>query len=146
MSEFRRRTLTRLAAVQALFQMNTGLDLPSVTTKNFLVDANRLQDNALKGLDKNFLSELVLKTQEQISTLDPIIKNHLTSSWKFDRLDPVIISILRLASFELLHFNNLPSSIIINEYLDITYSFYNTKEETKFINGILNSIAKTIRD
>jgi len=146
MSKFRRRTLTRLAAVQALFHSGKRSDIHSLTLKNFLDEANRLQDNALKGLDKELLTNLVTGTKEQLNIINPIIKNNLSTSWNFDRIDPVIISILQLASFELLNFTNLSPSIIINEYLDVAYSFYNTEEEKKFINGVLNAISTTVRE
>ncbi len=146
MSKFRRRTLTRLAAVQALFQNSARPDIQPIAPATFLTEANYLQENALKGLDKVFFSQLLTGATDNLDTLDSLIKNHLTPAWNFSRLDTVVRSILRLASFELLHFPNLPAPIIINEYLDVTGSFYGTEEEKKFINGVLNAIAKKVRN
>lgn len=142
---FRRRTLTRLSAVQALYQADILEATASAITPTFLTDANRLQENALKGLSKTMFAQLVTGTMADLDTIDDIISKHLSENWSFSRIDKVIKAILRLGTFECLHMSEPPSPIILSEYIDITDSFYDTDEEQKFVNGVLSAIAKTIR-
>ena len=84
----------------------------------------------------------VIDNQSQI---DSIIENNLSSDWKFNRLDKILKAILRTAVYEISYKLNTPSKVIINEYIDITHSFYSQKEP-EFINAILDKIAIVERE
>ena len=77
--------------------------------------------------------------------IDSIIENNLSSDWKFNRLDKILKAILRTAVYEISYKLNTPSKVIINEYIDITHSFYSQKEP-EFINAILDKIAIVERE
>jgi len=87
---------------------------------------------------------LVSGTREHAENLDLLITKHLAQGWKLDRLDNVIRIILEAACFELAHYRDIDTSIILNDYIDITKCFGQDKD-AQFVNGILDNIAKDLR-
>ena len=77
--------------------------------------------------------------------IDSIIKKNLSSNWRFNRLDKILKAILRAAVYEISYQLHTPSKVIINEYIDITHSFYSQKEP-EFVNAILEKIAIAERE
>ena len=61
--------------------------------------------------------------------------------WKIDRISKVDLSILRLAIFEILHMNEIPASVSINEAVELAKK-YSSKESASFINGLLGKVLK----
>lgn len=87
-----------------------------------------------------FARELAQGTLERQLELDPIIKEFL-EKWDFDRLGNVERSILRLATFELLHRPEIPRKVSLNEAVELAKDF-STDEAAKFVNGVLDRLAK----
>jgi N utilization substance protein B len=69
----------------------------------------------------------------------------LTPDWPLERLDSVLRSILRAATFELSHRPDTPGRVVISEYLAITDSFFSGREPA-LVNGVLDAIARTTGD
>ncbi|MCD6177327.1 MAG: transcription antitermination factor NusB [Candidatus Cloacimonetes bacterium] len=86
-----------------------------------------------------FASDLVLKVLIHIDSIDEKIKVHSTN-WSFDRIAKLDLSILRIAAFELIYTETAPP-IIMNEAIEIAKK-YCSESSGKFINGVLNAIAK----
>lgn len=80
---------------------------------------------------------------ENIAQIDEVIKKHLTN-WDFDRLSKVDVAIIRISVYPLLFQRDMPSTIIIDEAIDISKE-YGSDESYKFINAILDSIRKEYR-
>lgn len=143
----KRRTLSRLAAIQALYQMTFDhMSAPKVIGQ-FLQKGGLEEDfiPKVEAINVDLFSQLVLGVGETKERIDPILIRSLPKEWPFARLDPVIMMLLRCGAYELLNFPEIAPSIIISEYLDIAHAFYEGKE-IGFINGILDNLVKIIRN
>jgi N utilization substance protein B len=142
----RSRTVTRLIVVQSLYQMDIA-----GTDKKIIIDSfsdrvvlDDIKNNLLKSADKVFFNDLiegVVRTQQKI---DPEIDSNLPEDWKLSRIDITLRAIFRAATFELMYRLDVPFKVIINEYIEITNSFYDQKEPD-LVNGVLDSIANKFK-
>ena len=110
-------------------------------TDEYLIEISRL--NKTEKADKSHLIKIlkgVIKNQKDI---DLNIKDNLIG-WSLSRIDSVSRAILRSALYELRECNDIPVKVIINEYIEISKSFFEG-EEPNFINGILDKISKIYR-
>ena len=74
-----------------------------------------------------------------------LIENNLSENWFYERVDPTMRAIISLGVYELSFCVNTPHNVIIDEYVSIAGLFFN-KTNTGFVNGILDSISKIIRE
>ncbi len=88
----------------------------------------------------NFAVELARGTWEKRQQLDPIIKKY-ASGWTLERMANADRNLLRLALFEILHRDDIPQSVSINEAVELAKR-YSTADSAKFINGILGSFSR----
>ena len=149
----RPRTLTRIAAVQAIFQWEQGIEkAANLLIEQFLIHRISPDFHDETYIDgKTHIPNIPLFTSvvqgfvHRSPEIDTIIKSSLPNEWPFQRLDPIIRAILRAAVTELL-LNNIepPKKVIINEYIDVSHAFSNG-DESVLINGILNNLANRLR-
>lgn len=92
---------------------------------------------------RRFAEELVLGVANQLERIDQVIEEHSTN-WALDRMARVDLSLLRLAAYELLFRPEIPTSVVINEAVEIGKR-YGTKETPAFVNGILDKISRIHR-
>ncbi|OJW53419.1 MAG: transcription antitermination factor NusB [Alphaproteobacteria bacterium 41-28] len=140
---FKGRTVGRLVAVQALFQIEqTGSSASSVVLE-FL--NHRLKDTqkGRRQVDTTFFVKLTEGAWSTHHRSDEVICGALKEGWPLDRIESVTRAILRAALYEILE-SNTPTAVIIDEYLNITHDFFDDKE-VAFVNGVLNAVAKKIR-
>ncbi|MEE8258473.1 MAG: transcription antitermination factor NusB, partial [Sphingomonadales bacterium] len=95
-------------------------------------------------VDAEFLSDLVTGVSKSESAIKEALEGVLTGSWSFGRLEVILRAILQAGVYELMFRPDIPRPVIINEYIDITHSYYEGKEPG-FVNGILDELAKTLR-
>jgi N utilization substance protein B len=138
----------RLAAVKALYA--NQVNETKKTAGNVTLDILTYYHNQEEGvgsvkLDEKFLAKLIDGISEHGEALDKLIEKHLDESWKLDRLDQVIHTILQGGTYELLTFDKTPFKVIINEYVDIAKQFFDGKE-VGFINAALDKIANEVRE
>lgn len=88
----------------------------------------------------DFASYLFVGAWEQRAELDAIIEEH-THKWKTNRLSRVILSVLRMAVYELLYCDDIPVSVTINEAVELAKQ-YGGEEDGAFVNGVLGGIAR----
>lgn len=139
-ASFRGRMMGRLAAVQALFQIEQTESAASTVVLEFL--EHRLKQMKPK-VDSTFFSKLVEGAWRVHERSDEIITGALKPGWTLDRLESVTRAILRAALYEITE-TQTPAPVIIDEYLNLTHAFFDDAE-VAFVNGILNTIAKKIR-
>ena len=89
---------------------------------------------------KAFANQLVAGTVEHLSEIDALITQH-ADNWAMKRMAVIDRNILRLGVFELLHTEDVPPKVCINEAIELAKRFGDT-ESSKFINGILDAIHK----
>jgi len=130
-------THAREAVVQTLYALEQGND---DAVKQF---DELLKEKKIKGPKAEFAKKLLNGILEHLDEIDEIIKDHLID-WSFDRLDKVDKQILRLGVYEL-KYTDTPYQIVIDEAVKIAKSFSEDKAKS-FINGILDRIAKEIRE
>jgi N utilization substance protein B len=100
-------------------------------------------DGPLPFVVRRFAEELILGVAENLEKIDQVIEEHSTN-WALDRMARVDLSLLRMAVFELLYRPETPTSVIINEAIEIGKRF-GTKETPAFVNGILDKISRVYR-
>ena len=140
------RSAARLAAVQALYQQEMeGTPTPRLIHE---FHAHRLGatigDVTYADAEESFFDDLVSGTVARQAEIDALIADRLAEGWSLERLDKPMKAILRVGSYELLARADVPVATVINEYLDVAEAFFD-KREKGFVNGLLDSIAKTAR-
>ena len=98
--------------------------------------------NAREEKMSSFALELFRGTTQNLEDIDIYIEKHL-KGWKKERLSRVVLSILRLAVFEMIYKKDIPSSVSINEAVELAKK-YAYKEDAAYINGVLGSLDKEI--
>jgi N utilization substance protein B len=141
------RRLSRIKGVQVLYQHElTANDINEVINQFDDTTSEGETPEDFKRLchDVDFLKEIVLGAYENQPSIDEEISAHLSEGWRLERLPIVVLSILRLAIYELRHQPLIPPAVVINEYIEVTKDFFG-EAETSFVNGILDVIAKKTR-
>lgn len=142
------RTMARLAAVQALYQMehsSIGVDAVIREFVSFRL-GGEMEGSLLREADSEFFSELVRGVVETQRGIDPFIQKHLSEGWTLKRLDATARAILRCGIFELIRRPDIPWKATLDEYVEIANSFFESGEtEPRFVNGVLDASAREIR-
>ena len=128
------RTQARTAVVQMLYALDLGNE--DMTKQSI----EYLDERKIKGAKGEFANSLFQGVLEHLNEIDEVIKNHLNKERDFSRLDQVDKAILRLAVFEIL-FTDLAYQVVINEAVEIA-KLLSSENSTRFINGMLDKIAK----
>jgi N utilization substance protein B len=140
------RSVARLAAIQALYQMEAGgagveTVVAEFTDHRFERD---IDGETLATADEAFFAEVVRGVVGEQGLIDRAIVRRLAVNWKLDRIDATLRAILRAGSFELMRRPDVPTEVVIDEYLEITKSFFDGPEPG-FVNGALDAIARDER-
>lgn len=146
-SEQRARSAARLAAVQALYQM----EVSGATTADVLAEfqAGRLPretEAALSESDADFdlFKSLIHAAVDRQRTLDRAIARQLAPGWRLERLDAVSRAILRAGAAELEQRTDVPVAVVLDEYVEIAKAFFEGPE-SGFINAALDACAQELR-
>ena len=141
----KKKSAARLLGVQILFEMEiNGKNTKTVIkrlTKSYLKEISELNNDEVS--DKGYLIKILNGVSLHQEKIDKDIIENL-NNWTLSRIDSVSRAILRSACFEIHECLDVPPKVIINEYVNISKSFFNDKEPN-FINGILDSISKIYR-
>ncbi len=137
------RTRARLAAVQALYQMDlTQRDLSEVLDEFLSHRFNTVDIYA--GADRSFFRDIASGVAHGQAQIDPEIAAHLAEGWRLSRIDSILRAILRSGVYELLEKHDVPARAIINEYVEIAHDFFGG-EEPGVVNGVLDRVARKRR-
>jgi transcription antitermination protein NusB len=140
------RSQARLAAVQALYQMDmAGTDLAEVIdefkTHRLGVEA---EDRAIAGADAEQFARILEGVVARQRELDPLIDGQLATGWRLVRVDSILRAILRAGAFELLVEAGVPVRVVINEYVNVAHAFF-AGDEPRVVNGVLDALARKLR-
>ncbi len=140
------RSVARLAAVQALYQMETSNAGVETVVREFTDHRfdRDLEGEALAAADETFFAEIVRGAVADQGPIDRAIARRLATGWKLERIDATLRAILRAGAFELMRRADVPVEVVIDEYLEITKSFFEGPEPG-FVNGALDAIARDER-
>jgi len=142
----RRRTAARLAAVQALYQIEIA-DAPVEAVIREFVNfrlGHEGDDERLGDADPAFFTALVRGVAARAAAIDPLIRAALTPDWPLERLEAVLRAIVRAGAYELADCADVPAAVVISEYLDIGHAFFAGKEPG-LVNGVLDRLARELR-
>ncbi|MFM6933091.1 MAG: transcription antitermination factor NusB [Novosphingobium sp.] len=140
------RSAARLAAVQALYQ-HTMEDtrLPRLLDE---FHQHRLgaeiEDMQFEEAETQFFDDVVSGTIARRDEIDALLSERLAEGWSLERLDRTMLQILRAGTYELMARADVPTGSVISEYLDVAHAFFD-KREAKFVNGVLDAVAKAVR-
>ena len=140
------RTAARVAAVQALYQMDlAGTDLNDVIAE-FLRErfTDEGRNETIQGADRLFFADIlrgVLRLQRDI---DPLVDEQLATGWRLVRVDAILRAVLRAGVCELIDRADVPVRVVINEYVNVAHFFF-SDDEPRVVNGVLDKIARKVR-
>lgn len=133
------RRTAREAAFKLLFQMEIQKDDPKKQIEFFLEQGD-FDDNDVDDNDKEFILDVIKGTISDLSEIDKSIEVYL-KGWKINRISKVDLAILRLAIYEILNRDDIPTNVSVNEAVEIAKK-YSGEESGSFINGILGKFIK----
>jgi transcription antitermination protein NusB len=141
------RSAARLGAVQALYQLDIGgADLGETLAQfSSRVQGDDFDNGDVGGADFKHLREVVEGTVREQKLLDPSVDRVLDRDWPLHRLDATVRAIMRAAAFEIFFKDNVPAKVAINEYVNVATAFFEDGDEPRFINGALNTLARSRR-
>ena len=141
------RSAARLAAVQALYQMESagqGVEAIIREFKDFRL-GGVLEGEKLHAADAAFFTDILRGAVETQGRLDPYLTRQLAEGWRLSRLDATVRAILRAGLYELIRRPDVPYKVVISEYLDVARAFFDGGDEPGFINAVLDAAAKEAR-
>ena len=140
------RGAARLAAVQALYQMDIGgggvLEIVAEYEAHRL--GNEVDGEQYRPADAAWFRAVVSGVVENQRELDPEIRASLNEDWPLSRLDATLRAILRAGAWELTTKKDVPVAVIVNEYVDVARAFFEG-DETKIVNAVLDRLARKYR-
>lgn len=141
-----RRAGARLAAVQALYQMEQTQESARAVIREFMEDRLGFgpDEEPVEEADPDLFKEVVGAVIDHQADIDAAILKRLSSGWKLSRLDATTRAILRAATGELIAHQNLSKSVILDEYVTLAHDFFE-KTEANFVNAVLDNISKDLR-
>ena len=142
----RARTVGRLAAVQALYQMELageGVETVIAEFQNHRFDAD-IEGELLAEADEAWFADVVRGVVGNQREIDAAIKARLASNWRLERLDATLRALLRCGAWELAHRPDTPFEVVINEYVDLAKAFFD-EAEARFVNAALDGVARDAR-
>jgi N utilization substance protein B len=140
------RSTARLAAVQALYQM----EMEGTALAPLLHEFHQhrlgatIEDVTYSPAEQGFFDDVVSGVDARRAEIDALIMAKLAKGWALDRLDKPMRQILRAGTYELLARADVPVGTVISEYVDVAHAFYE-RREAGFVNGLLDAISKDVR-
>jgi N utilization substance protein B len=140
------RGAARLAAVQALYQMDIGgsgvLEVVAEYETHRL--GQEVDGETYLKADAAWFRSIVSGVVREQTHLDPLIGQALQDDWALSRLDSTVRAILRAGTFEIVDRKDVPVAVIVTEYVEIARAFFE-EDEPKLVNAVLDRIAKQVR-
>ncbi len=140
------RSAARLAAVQALYQWQMeGTALAKLLDEFHQHRLGReIEDEQYAEAEVTFFDDVVSGAIARGEEIDALVEGKLASGWTLARLDKTMLQILRCGTYELLARADVPTGAAISEYVDVAKAFFDDRE-AKFVNGVLDAVAKDAR-
>ncbi|MBH5397871.1 transcription antitermination factor NusB [Bradyrhizobium agreste] len=141
-----RRGAARLAAVQALYQMDiagAGInDIFAEFESHWL--GNEVEGDTYLPAEAAFFRDVVSGVVRDQKKLDPLIDEALSKGWPLKRIEAILRAVLRAGAYELQHRKDVPGRVVVSEYVDVANAFVD-REETGMVNAVLDQIGRQFR-
>ena len=144
----RRLSSARLAAVQAIYQMEmTGSGADTIVAEFLLHRGGAALDEGghPAEADSALFIDLVCGVAEHRAEIDRTIAALLVEEWPLDRIEKVMAAILRAGAYEICHRPDVPARVAISEYVDVAHAFLDQRE-VGMVNGVLDGLARRLRE
>lgn len=141
-----RRGAARLAAVQALYQMDlagTGMNDIFAEFESHWI-GREVEGEQYLPAEAAFFRDIVSGVVRDQKALDPRIDAALNAGWPLKRIDAILRAVLRAGTYELDNRRDVPARVVVSEYADVANAFVD-REETGMVNAILEQIARMVR-
>lgn len=141
-----RRGAARLAAVQALYQM----DIAATPLHEILAEfeshwiGREVEGDQYLPAEAGFFRDIVNGVVEGQRKLDPLVDQALEASWPLKRVEAILRSVLRAGAWELDKRRDIPARVVVSEYVDVANAFVD-RDETGMVNAVLDEIARRLR-
>jgi N utilization substance protein B len=141
-----KRGAARLAAVQALYQMDIGgagiNDIFAEFESHWL--GGEVEGDKYLPAEAAFFRDVVAGVVRDQVRLDPLIDEALSQGWPLKRIDAILRAVLRAGSYELERRKDIPARVVVSEYVDVAHAFVE-QDETGMVNAVLDQIARQFR-
>jgi len=141
-----KRGAARLAAVQALYQMDmTGAGLNEILAQfesHWL--GREVEGEQYLPAEAAFFRDIVSGVVDVQRDLDPRIDAALEATWPLKRIEAILRSVLRAGAYELQRRTDVPARVVVSEYVDVAHAFVD-KTETGMVNAVLDRLARNVR-
>jgi N utilization substance protein B len=141
-----RRGAARLAAVQALYQMDvagTGInDILAQFESHWI--GREVEGEQYLPAEAAFFRKLVRGVMAEQLQLDPLIDKALADGWPLKRIEAILRAVLRAGAYELEHERDIPVRVVVSEYVDVAHAFVE-RDEVGMVNAVLDHIARALR-
>ena len=141
-----KRGAARLAAVQALYQMDlagTGLNEILAQFESHWI-GREVEGAQYLPAEAAFFRDIVAGVVREQRELDPLIDEALSNSWPLKRIETVLRAALRAGAYELIHRSDVPARVVVAEYADVVAAFVE-RDETGMVNAVLDQLARRLR-
>lgn len=143
----RMRSAARLYAVQALFQMEAagqGVDRVAREFETFRFGMVTDEGEELAEGDYDLFRRLLDDAVMWQAKIDQTTDRALVAAWPIERIDPVLRALFRAAGAEMVN-PATPIKVVINEFVEVARAFFPEGKETKFVNAVLDHMAREVR-
>ncbi len=141
-----RRGAARLAAVQALYQMDlagTGLNDIFAEYESHWI-GSEVEGEQYLPAEAAFFRDVVSGVVRDQIKIDPVLDEALERGWPLKRIDAILRAVLRAGAYELEHRKDVPARVVVSEYVDVAHAFVE-RDETGMVNAVLDQIARKYR-
>jgi transcription antitermination protein NusB len=146
MSRADKRAAARLAAVQALYQMDIAgagiVDVLAEFESHWI--GQEVEGVEYKPAEAAFFRDIVGGVVREQRSIDPKVDIALAEGWPLKRVDAILRAILRAGAYELSERHDIPPRVTITEYVDIAHAFLD-REEAGMVNAVLDRLARQER-
>ena len=146
MSRSERRAAARLAAVQALYQMDvakTGIHESLAEFETYWI-GREVEGEQYKPAEVAFFRAILEGVLAEQAEVDVLVDRALQQGWPLRRVEAVLRAILRAGAFELMSRKDVPARVAIVEYTDIAGAFFEG-EEVGMVNAVMDTLARRLR-
>jgi transcription antitermination protein NusB len=139
------RSAARLAAVQALYQMEMSGEAADDITAEFVEFRFGHETEVTPGQpDAAFFADIVHGVPARQQEIDKEVAKCLAKNWRLSRVDSLLRAIMRAGAYEILARPDVPAKVVIDEYVNLTHVF-EADDGSSFINAALDKLARTKR-
>jgi N utilization substance protein B len=146
MAKTAERSAARLAAVQALYQMEVagkGVIDALAEFEAFWI-GREIEGVSFEPAENAFFRAILAGVVEEQRAIDGKVDRVLSEAWPLKRVEAVLRAILRAGAYELMFRKDVPARVAITEYVDIAHGFYD-EDEPGLVNGVLDALAREVR-